>query len=99
MTPGGHYRVVNSAAVAEEFRAWAEQAKAEGRLPVFLAAARWVMGELARTPNEFGESGADVPGSGLIFRRGFAGPLFVQYAIHERGRVVYIRRFAMRRRP
>ena len=55
------------------------------------------MEELKRTPTEFGESWITLPGSGLIFRRGFARPLFVQYAIHEDERVVYIRRFVLAR--
>jgi hypothetical protein len=92
------YQVVNSQAVAEQFRNLAEEARAADRLPLFLAAARWIMEELARTPTEFGESWTTRPGSDLIFRRGFAGPLFVQYAISEHNHVVYIRRFALRRR-
>ena len=71
------------------------QARASGRLPLFLAAARWIVEELTRTPAEFGESWTTRPGSDLIFRRGFAGPLFVQYAIREDNRAVYIRRFAL----
>lgn len=97
MSQDDRYQVFNSAVVAEQFRALAGEARATGRLPVFLAAARWVMEELKRTPTEFGESWITLPGSGLIFRRGFARPLFVQYAIHEDERVVYIRRFVLAR--
>jgi hypothetical protein len=99
MTPDEYYQVVNSQAVAEQFRDLADEARASGHLPLFLAAARWILEELARTPTEFGESWTTWPGSDLIFRRGFAGPLFVQYAIREDERVVYIRRFALRHRP
>lgn len=96
MTPSaGRYRVVNSAAVAEQFRALAEEARGSGRLAAFLAAARWIMEELARTPTEFGESWMTRPGSDLIFRRGFARPLHVQYAVREEERVVFIRRFVL----
>lgn len=97
MTADGRYRVVNSAAVAEQFRALAEQARATGRLPRFLAAGKWIMEELARTPLEFGESWATQPGSNLILRRGFARPLHVQFAVHEAERIVYIRRFVLLR--
>lgn len=89
------YRVINSAAVAEQFRALVEQARAAGRLRSVLAAARWIVEELSRTPAEFGESWTEYPRASLVFRRGFARPLFVQYAIHEAEQIVYIRRFAL----
>lgn len=95
MTPAARYQVFNSAAVAEQCRTLAGEARAQGRLPIFLAATRWVMEELARTPTEFGESWMTRPGSDLIFRRGFARPLHVQYAVREDKRVVYSRRFAL----
>jgi hypothetical protein len=95
MTPDERYKVFNSQVVAEQFRSLAAEARASGRLPLFLAAAKWIMEELARTPTEFGESWTVRPGSDLIFRRGCVGPLFVQYALREKDRVVYIRRFAL----
>ena len=39
MSQDDHYQVFNSAVVAEQFRTLAEEARATGRLPVFLAAA------------------------------------------------------------
>ena len=98
MSPGDDYQVVNSGKVAEQFRRLADDARVAGRLPVFLRAARWVMEELARTPEEFGESWFTLPGSSLVFRRGFARPLYVEYAIDSANRTVYLRRFALGRR-
>ena len=95
MTPNDWYQVVNSAAVAEQFRQLAEQARVSGRLPLVLRAARWVVEELARTPTEFGESWTERPGSAVILRRGFARPLYVEYGVHQDERVVFIRRFVL----
>lgn len=89
------YQVVQAGEVTEEYKRLAFQARAEGRLPIFLKATRWAMEELARTPHEFGESWHVLPQSQITFRRGFARPLYVQYAIHEGERVVFLRRFAL----
>ncbi len=89
------YTVVQAGAVTEEYKRLAFQARAEGRLPIFLKATKWAMEELARTPHEFGESWFEVPQSQLVFRRAFARPLHVQYAIHEGECVVFLRRFAL----
>jgi hypothetical protein len=95
VTPDDRYRVYNSAAVAEQFRRLAEVARASGRGRVFLAAAKWIMEELERTPTEFGESRAVYPAPALVLRRGFARPLYVDFAVREDVKVVYIRRFAL----
>jgi hypothetical protein len=95
VTPETPFRVVNSAAVAAEFRRLAEGAQVTGGLPIFLRAARWVVEELQRTPLEFGESWFTRPGSALVFRRGFARPLYVEYAVDPAARIVYLRRFAV----
>jgi hypothetical protein len=76
------YTVANSQAVADQFRLLAEEARATGQLPIFLRSARWIVEELARTPNEFGESREQREGDGLMSRCGFAGPVYVEYAIH-----------------
>lgn len=98
MSGDDRYRVVNSGAVAEQFRRLADEARAHGRLAGFKQAARWIMEELARTPEEFGESWFVRPGSQLVFRRGFARPLYVEYAIDATNRIVYLRRFVFERR-
>lgn len=97
MSSDVRYRVTNSAAVSEQFRAIAEEARTTGRLPKLLAAARWIMEELARSPLEFGESWVTNARTGLVFRRGFAPPLHVQYAVHEAQRIVFIRRVVLLR--
>jgi hypothetical protein len=91
------YQVHNSATVAEQFRRLAEQARASDRLPLFRRAARWIIEELERTPNEFGESREAWPERSIAMRCGFAGPMYVEYAVYESERAVYIRRFALTR--
>jgi hypothetical protein len=98
VSEGDRYRVVNSGAVAEQFRQLADEARTHGRLTGFKQAARWIMEELARTPEEFGESWFVRPGSALTFRRGFARPLYVEYAFDTANRIVYLRRFVFERR-
>lgn len=97
MSESLRYSVVQAGDVSEEFKRLAFQARAEGRLPIFLAATKWAMEELARTPHEFGESWYIYPRSQLVFRRGFARPLYIQYAIHDAERVVFLRQFALLR--
>ena len=89
------YRVVNSAAVADQFRELLAQVRGTDREQAFVAAAKWVMGELARTPAAFGESWVTRHGGRLVYRRGSSGPLFVEYAFDPEARVVYLRRFAL----
>lgn len=98
MSESDRYRVANSGAVAEQFRQLADEARAAGRLNEFKQAARWIVEEVARTSEEFGESWFARPGSALIFRRGFAQPLYVEYAFDPANRIVYLRRFVFERR-
>lgn len=92
------YRIANSRAVNETFLRLADEATATGRRASFLRAARWIVDELERTPGEFGESRADYPHLGLLGRAGQVGPLFVEYAISDADRIVYIRRVVLTRR-
>lgn len=95
MSESARYKVVYSEEVAEHYQRLAYQARSEDRLAVFLAATKWALEELARTPHEFGEFWYHSPRSTLIYRRGFALPLYVQYAIHVTERVVLVRRFEL----
>lgn len=97
MSVGDRYQVHNSAAVAEQFRRLGEQAAASGRLQLFLRAARWIVEELERTPNEFGESRESWPERSITMRCGFARPVYIEYAVYENERAVYIRRFDLMR--
>lgn len=91
----GEYEVSSSGAVTEEFQQLIVTARARGILPTVLKAARWIMEELARTPMAFGESRDFLPHMQLHLRIGFAGPLSVQFAIHEESRSVFVRRFRL----
>ena len=91
------YRVTNAEDVREQFESLAAVARESGQLRLFVAASRWILEELARTPLEFGESWGQRPGSRLVLRRGFAGPLYVEYAIDTEHRVVFLRPFSLRR--
>lgn len=97
MSSDDRYQVFNSAAVAEQFRQLAEQARLGGRYSIFLQAAKWITEELERTPAEFGESREAWPDRALAMRCGFARPLYVEYAIRSDVRTVYIRRFVLLR--
>jgi hypothetical protein len=89
------YTVDNSGLVAELFRTAANQAADEGRLPVFLLAARWIISELERTPMEFGESREYLPTAQIHGRCGFARPLYVEFGVHEPTRLVFLRKFRL----
>lgn len=96
MTPTSRYRVVNSGFVADQFRELLRRTTHPSQRSDIVEAARWIIEELARTPDEFGESQETLPGTGWILRRGFAPPLFVEYAIDEPNRLVYLKRFWLR---
>ncbi len=83
--------------MAEQFRQLAAEAQRRGQIKLFIQAANWIIEELERTPLEFGESWVTNPASDLVFRRGHAGPLSVEYAVREDARVVFIRRFILKR--
>jgi hypothetical protein len=94
-----NYDVSSSAAVTEEFSQLIHAVQDRGLLPVVLPAARWIMEELARTPMPFGESRDYLQHLQLHLRIGFAGPISVQFAVHEERRLVFIRRFRLRLPP
>lgn len=98
MTDDG-YRVEQSAALMAELRRLSEVARAEGRLTLFTRALDWAVGELERTPMQFGESADRLNVLGLWMRRGFSGPLFVGYGVHQEGRRVFLRRVRWGRHP
>jgi hypothetical protein len=92
------FRVSQSQKVVEEFRHLLDTARDRGILAITLRASRWILEELARTPMEFGESREHLPHLDLHLRIGFAGPVYVEFAVNLIGRVVFIRRFGLRYR-
>ena len=89
------YRVSSSPAVNSEFRQILLLAKSKGLLPGAILAADWIMSELARTPDEFGESRDQLPAMNLHLRVAFVEPLVVQFAVHRESRIVFIRNFGL----
>jgi hypothetical protein len=49
-------------------------------------------------PTEFGESREERPSDGLALRVGFTRPLYVEYAVREDVRAVFLRRFVLLRK-
>ncbi len=90
--PPANYKVSEPEAVTNEFRAIISRARAEGRIALVRRAARYLMDELACDPVGFGESRDYLATMDLDTRVGFARPLYVEYAIHEPSRQVFIRR-------
>jgi hypothetical protein len=93
------YRLDQSALVIEGFRQLVAQARAEGRIQIFLQAARWIVEELTRTPSEFGESREYLAAADIRMRCGCARPLYVEYGVNEPNRVVTFRRFKLLKEP
>lgn len=89
------YRLDQSADVSAAFRSIVAGVRGLGRLDIFVPAARWIVEELARTPNEFGESRDWFADAGTQARCGFAGPLYVAFGVHEESQVVFLRRFVL----
>ncbi|MBN9122818.1 MAG: hypothetical protein J0I06_27385 [Planctomycetes bacterium] len=97
MSPGPpvSYRVSQSQLVTEQFLQLVALATEQGRRRLVLRAARYVMEELAYAPVRFGESRGVLPHLDLSLRIGFAPPLYVEFAIHEPSRQVFVRRFGL----
>jgi hypothetical protein len=88
----GYFRISNSGQVSEQLRAAFAQADQVGALPVTVRAARWIVEEMERTPDEFGESRDYLPEAGIRMRIAFAPPLYVIFGIHEDSRTVFVRK-------
>lgn len=93
------YRLDQSVSVTEGFRQLVAQARAEGRIQIFLQAARWIVEELTRTPSEFGESREYLEAADIRMRCGFARPLYVEYGVNEANNTVFLRRFKLLKEP
>ena len=89
------FRVSHSQLVMEEFRRVLDIARDRGILPVTLRASRWILEELARTPMEFGESREFLSHLDLHMRIGFAGPVYVEFAVNLPDRIVFIRHIGL----
>jgi hypothetical protein len=97
MTPGPpvNYRVSQSQLVNEQFLHLVALATEQGRRRLVLRAARYVVEELAYDPVRFGESRGVLPHLELSLRIAFAPPVYVEFAIHEPTRQVFVRHFGL----
>lgn len=97
MNPGPpvNYNVSQSQLVTEQFRQVIALATSQGRRRLALRAARYMIDELAYDPVQFGESRGVLPHLQLVLRIAFVPPLYVEFAIHEASRQVFIRRFGL----
>jgi hypothetical protein len=89
--PPANYRVSEPGAVKAAFRSLLERAHAEGRLRLVLDAARYLWDDLAYDPGWLGESRGRFDTLGLDARITFAGPLGVEFTVHEPTRQVFVR--------
>ena len=97
MNPGPpvNFRVSQSQLTAEQFRHLMALAHQQGRRGLVLRAARYMIDELAYDPVKFGESRGHLPHLQLELRIAFAPPLYVEFAVHEAARQVFIRGFGL----
>lgn len=91
----GAFQVAQAQQVTEQFRELLDVARVRGILAPTARAARWVLEELARTPMEFGESREYLTHLDLHLRIGFAGPIYVEFAVNLPNRMVFIRRYGL----
>jgi hypothetical protein len=94
--PPINYRVSQSQIVTEQFRQLFARAERLGWRRIFLVASHYMMDELAYDPIHFGESRGTLPHLQLEMRIAFAPPVYVEFAVHEPSRQVFIRNFGMR---
>ena len=84
------YKVSNAGRVSEELRTAFARAEAKGILPLAVQAAKWIVEELERAPDEFGESRDFLSYAQIQMRIGFSAPLYVVFGIHDDSRTVFI---------
>lgn len=96
MNPGPpvNYHVSQSQLVEEQFLQLVARATEQGRRKLVLRAARYIVEELGYDPVRFGESRGVLPDMQLSLRIAFA-PLYVEFAIHESSRQVFVRHFGL----
>jgi len=93
--PTTNYTVAHSQLVEERFLELVQQATALGIRSLFLRAARYTYDELQYAPAQFGQSRERLSHLELELRIAFAPPLYVEFAVHEQSRQVFIRRFGL----
>ncbi|MDB5311770.1 MAG: hypothetical protein JWO38_5972 [Gemmataceae bacterium] len=89
------YQVSQSRKVLEDFRRLLDLARDRGILAQTARATRWIPEELTLTPMQFGESREYKAPLDLHLRIGFAGPVYVEFAVNLPHRMVFIRRFGL----
>jgi hypothetical protein len=89
------YRISNAPELSRQFRELVATARQRGILAEFFQAASWIISELKATPLEFGEGRYAVPGGSLLPRFATVRPLHVEFAVHEAGKTVFLRRFKL----
>lgn len=94
--PPINFQVSQSQQVTEQFLALAALAQIQGRRAAVFRACLYIMDELAYDPLHFGESREELVDLQLKMRIAFAPPIYVQFAVHEQSRQVFIRKFGMR---
>lgn len=94
--PPINYQVSQSQQVTEQFLELAARAQVQGRRADVFRACLYIMDEMAYDPLHFGESREEFPHLHLKMRIAFAPPVYVQFAVHEQSRQVFIRKLGMR---
>lgn len=93
--PPVNFLVSQSQVISDAFRKLMDQAQTEGRLTLVLRASRYLLDELAYDPLRWGEPREHLVHANLQMRIAFAGPIYVEFAVHEPNRITFIRRFAL----
>ena len=84
------HTISHSGLVSEQMKAVFARADTEGVNATAVKAAKWMLEELERTPEEFGESREYLPHADLYMRLAFVPPLFVKFGVHRPSRTVFI---------
>lgn len=94
-----HYQVHHSIDVSNQFRHILSECRDRGDLAIAIQSARWLLSELQSTPLELGESryASENQPARLLFRIATAGPIQVEFAVRDDVKMVFIRRFALRK--
>lgn len=92
---GATYRVVASGAILQQLRRWADLARNRGVLEPYVQILKTIETNLRTRPLDWGDPLYRYQHLELSVCRGLHGYFLVEYGVHERERLVFVRQYRL----
>jgi hypothetical protein len=93
--PGAPYRVVRSEAIRQRLKQWGEAAEKVGLIDTYAEALQAIEEKLVNEPLTWGDPLYPLRHLELMIHRGIYWVFVVEYGVHERERVVFIKEYRL----